>query len=64
MDHEMTPDTHPGALDAEIDHFCAAIREGTVPTVVTLSEAAHGIQIAEAIVASDHAGGEVIDLGA
>ena len=64
VDHELTPDTHLGALDAEIAHFCACIREGTEPTVVTLSEAANGVQIAEAIVASDNAGGEVIDLSA
>src|SRR5204862_409917 len=23
VDHELTPNAHPGALDHEIDHFCA-----------------------------------------
>lgn len=52
LDHELTPDSHPGALDAEIESFCEHIRLRTLPPVVTLDEARHGIEIAEAIVAS------------
>ena len=62
VDHELTPDAHPGALDAEIGHFCARIRDRTVPTVVSLPEAAYGVRIAEAIIASASRDGAPIRL--
>jgi predicted dehydrogenase len=62
VDHELTPDAHPGALDAEIDCFCARIRSPTDPPVVTLAEARHGVEIAEAIIRSIAHGGATIEL--
>jgi predicted dehydrogenase len=61
-DHELTPETHAGALDAEIGHFCTCIREGVASSVITLAEAACGIQIAEAMMASASQRGVPIDL--
>lgn len=61
VDHELTPDAHPGALDAEIGSFCEGIRVRTTPPI-TLDEARHGIQIAEAIVASAARGGAAVQL--
>ncbi len=52
IDHELAPETHPGALDAQIAHFCACIRAGVPSEVVSLADAARGIRIAEAIIAS------------
>jgi predicted dehydrogenase len=63
VDHELTPDAHPGALDAEIDSFCRRIHAPALPPVVTLEEARHGIEIAEAIIASAAGGGAVVELG-
>lgn len=62
LDHELTPDAHPGALDAEIACFCARIRSPTDPPVVTLAEARHGVEIADAIIRSIAAGGATIEL--
>ena len=62
IDHELTPETHAGALDAEIGHFCACIRHGVASSVITLAEAASGIQIAEAIMASASQGGVPVEL--
>jgi predicted dehydrogenase len=62
VDHELTPDAHAGALDAEIASFCGRIRAPTLPPVVTLEEARHGIQIAEAIITSAGRGGDVVEL--
>ena len=62
LDHELTPDSHPGALDCEIDSFCERIRLPTVPPVVTLEEARHGIEIAEAIITSAASGGSAVEL--
>ena len=62
IDHELTPETHAGALDAEIGHFCACIRDGVASNVITLAEAARGIQIAEAMIASANQGGIPVDL--
>jgi predicted dehydrogenase len=62
VDHELTPDAHPGALDAEIESFCERIRAPALPPVVTLDEARHGIEIAEAIVASAARGGAPVEL--
>jgi predicted dehydrogenase len=64
LDHELTPDAQPGAIDAEIDHFCACIRSGIAPSAVTLEEAAHGVEIAEAIIASLASGGAPVEPGA
>ena len=49
------------AIDAEIAHFCACLR-GTAEPSVTLAEAAHGVRIAEAIIASAAAGGTPVDV--
>jgi predicted dehydrogenase len=62
LDHELTPEAHRGALDAEIESFCARIRSPADPPVVTLAEARHGIEIAEAIIRSIAAGGTTIEL--
>jgi predicted dehydrogenase len=62
VDHELTPTANAGALDAEIDSFCARIRERTLPPTVTLEDARHGIEIAEAIMASAAGGGVAVDL--
>ena len=59
---ELTPDAHAGALDAEVAHFCSCIRRGAPSDVVTLTEAAHGIRIAEAIISSAAAGGIQVDV--
>jgi predicted dehydrogenase len=63
VDHELTPDAHPGALDAEIESFCERLRLRTLPPLVTLDEARHGIEIAEAIVASAASGGAAVEVG-
>lgn len=63
VDHELTPDAHRGALDAEIDCFCARIRSPDAQPVVTLGEACDGIEIAEAIMRSIDLGGAPVDLG-
>jgi predicted dehydrogenase len=62
VDHVLTPDAHPGALDAEVAYFCACVRNGAAPDVVTLAEAAHGVRIAEAIMESAAAGGTPVDV--
>jgi predicted dehydrogenase len=62
VDHELTPDTVPGGIDAEVAHFCACVRDGSASEVVTLAEAAHGIRVAEAIMASADAGGAATDV--
>ena len=62
VDHELTPSGNAGALDAEIASFCERIREPTLPPAVTLEEARHGIEIAEAIMASAAGGGVAVDL--
>jgi predicted dehydrogenase len=62
VDHELAPETHPGALDAEIADFCSSVRSGVASSVVTLAEAAHGVRVAEAIVASARQGGTPVDL--
>ncbi len=62
VDHELTPEAHPGALDAEIAYFCSCLRDGLEPVAVTLAEAAHGIRLAEAIVESSDAGGQPVEL--
>ena len=49
------------AIDAEIAHFCACLRTGAEPSV-TLADAAHGVLIAEAIIASAAAGGAAVDI--
>jgi predicted dehydrogenase len=59
---DLTPDAHAAALDAEIAHFCSCIRRGAASDVVTLTEAAHGIRIAEAIISSAAAGGIQVDV--
>jgi predicted dehydrogenase len=59
---ELTSDTHVGALDAEVAHFCSCIRSGAPSDVITLTEAAHGIRIAEAIISSAAAGGIQVDV--
>jgi predicted dehydrogenase len=62
IDHELTPDAHPGALDHEIDHFCALLRSNGRTPAVTLVEARHGIQIAEAMMRSIETGGASTEL--
>src|SRR2546428_819347 len=57
VDHELTPETHAGAIDGEVSHFCACIRSGSPPATVTLAEAAHHGPIAGAIRASADAVG-------
>jgi predicted dehydrogenase len=59
---ELTADTHAGALDAEVAHFCSCIRRGATSDVITLTDAAHGIRIAEAIISSAAAGGIQVDV--
>jgi len=59
---ELTADTHAGALDAEVAHFCSCIRRGATSDLITLTEAAHGIRIAEAIISSAAAGGIQVDV--
>lgn len=62
VDHELTPDAHPGAIDQEVAHFCACLRAGTASDIVTLAEAAHGVRIAEAIKASAASCGRPVDV--
>lgn len=62
VDHELTPDAHPGALDAEIASFCHRIRTPGAPPIVTLDAARHGIEVAEAIITSAGRGGATVDL--
>jgi predicted dehydrogenase len=62
LDDALTPDSHPGALDREIESFCERIRVPTVPAIVTLEEARHGIAIAEAIISSAASGGAPVEL--
>ena len=59
---ELTPAAHTAALDAEIAHFCSCIRRGAASDRVTLTDAAHGIRIAEAIISSAAAGGVQVDV--
>jgi predicted dehydrogenase len=59
---ELTPNAHVEALDAEVAHFCSRIRRGAPSDVITLTEAAHGIRIAEAIISSAAAGGIQVDV--
>ena len=61
---DLAPDAHAGALDAEVAHFCSCIRRGAASDVVTLTEAAHGIRIAEAIISSAAAGGIQVEVSA
>ena len=64
VDHELTPDAHyPGALDHEIDHFCALLRSNDRTPAVTLEEARHGIEIAEAMMRSIENSGALTELG-
>ncbi len=63
VDHEVTPEAHSGAIDAEISHFLACIRKRAGSDIVTLAEAAHGINIAEALIASARAGGDPVEVG-
>ncbi len=62
VDHELTPDAHAGALDRELAYFCSCIRDAIPPAAITLSEAAHGIRLAEAIIESAEAGGRPMEL--
>jgi predicted dehydrogenase len=60
VDHELTPEAQPGAIDAEIADFCACVRAGHESDVVTLADAAHGIKLAEAVMESASRGGDQI----
>jgi predicted dehydrogenase len=51
-------------IEAEVAHFCACMRDGRCSDVVGLDEAAHGIAVAEAVIASSRAGGAVVEVGA
>ena len=62
VDHELTPDSNEGAIDREVAHFCACIRSGEPSRLITLAEAAHGIRIAEAMMASADASGSLIEV--
>jgi predicted dehydrogenase len=63
IDHEVTPDNiQGGALERQVDSFCTSLRTGTPPTVVTLSEATHGVRVAEAIIESSDHGGRQVNL--
>jgi predicted dehydrogenase len=59
---ELTADDYEAALDAELAHFCACVRKREASSVVTLTDAAHGIRVAEAVIASAAAGGSQIDI--
>ena len=61
---DLTPDAHAEALDAEVAHFCSCVSRGAASDVVTLTEAAHGIRIAEAIISSAAAGGTPVEVAA
>ena len=56
-------DATTDAIDAEIAHFCDCLRTGAEPSV-SLADAAHGVLIAEAIIASAAAGGTPIEVAA
>jgi predicted dehydrogenase len=64
--HEVTDrapaEAAPG-LAAEIEHFCACLREDRPSDVVTLAEAVHVVAIAEAMIASAAQGGEFVEVG-
>jgi predicted dehydrogenase len=60
VDHELTPDAQPGALDAEVAHFCACVTRGTKSDVVTLADAARGVRLAEAVMESAKRTGQQI----
>jgi predicted dehydrogenase len=49
-------------IEAEVAHFCHCLREGRPSDVVTLGDAAHGVAIAEAVIASSQAGGRVVEV--
>jgi predicted dehydrogenase len=59
---ELDGDYAAPALDAELAHFCACLQAGTEPELITLTEAAHGIEIAEAIMRSTRDGGVPVEL--
>jgi predicted dehydrogenase len=59
---KLTADDYDAALDAEIAHFCACVRKRETSSVVTLTDAAHGIRVAEALIASAAAGGSQIEI--
>jgi predicted dehydrogenase len=59
---ELTGDPLADAIMNEITHFCACARAGTSSGVVTLTDAIHGLRIAEAIMASAESGGASIEV--
>lgn len=52
----LTPADGGGALGQEVAEFVTAVRTGTLPTTVSLSDAAFGLEIAEAIIGAVRAG--------
>jgi predicted dehydrogenase len=63
VDHELTPDAHPGALDAEVACFCARLHSRSLAPVVTLGDARHGLEIAEGIMRSLEHGSVPTEVG-
>lgn len=59
----LAPDHGPGALAAELSHFCAAVRSGSASTDVPVADAVEGVRIAHAVVVSAGAGGRVVEMG-
>jgi predicted dehydrogenase len=59
---QLTADIYDAALDAEIAHFCTCVGKGEASSVVTLTDAAHGIRVGEAVIASAAAGGIRVDV--
>jgi predicted dehydrogenase len=58
----LAPEHGPGALSAELAHFCAAVRSGSATTDVPVADAVEGVRIAHAVVVSAGAGGRVVEL--
>jgi predicted dehydrogenase len=50
------------AIDSEIGHFCSCVKQGKTSTLVTFTEATHGLRIAEAIISSADADGAWVDV--
>jgi predicted dehydrogenase len=62
VDHDLTGDPLADAMMNEIAHFCACARAETPSSIVTLTDAIHGLRVAEAIMASAESGGASIEV--
>lgn len=56
----VVPATEATGLSAEIEHFVSLVNGESVDPALTLAEAAHAVQIAEAMITSARSGGTII----